>query len=147
MIIKPNLGIRIFWAVAGITLVIMACFGVSIVPVGLIFTCIGGPLAICAFGYAFGVAQTRLDDEGVFQRNFFFMTKKILWDEIESAKIESEDYNYTDSSGWTSRRTRTYISFASKDKKIHINANSSGAENWWNDMRSMVKDKLGERFR
>lgn len=147
MIIKPNLGARIFSATAGLTLLMMACFGISVLPIGLIFTCFGGPLAIFSFGYAFGVTQTRLDDDGVFQRNFFFMTKKFLWNEIASAKIESVNFNRVDSSGWTSRGTRTHMLFVNNDgKKIYVNANGTGAENWWGDLRKMTIEKLGDRF-
>jgi hypothetical protein len=100
-----------------------------------------------AFGYAFGAAQTRIDDEGVFQRNFFFMSKKFAWGEIQKGEIVSQDYDYKDSSGWTSRRTRTFVTFVNgEDKKIHINVKSSGPENWWNQMRQIAKEKLGERF-
>jgi hypothetical protein len=146
MIIKPELGGRIFSGTAGAVLLIMGCAGVTIPFPGLIFTCMGLPLAVFAFGYAFGAAQTRIDDEGIFQRNFFFVPKKFAWTEIESGKIVSDTYNYKDSSGWTSRRTRTFVTFVSKEKKLHINAQSTGPENWWHEMRRVAKEKLGERF-
>jgi hypothetical protein len=31
-------------------------------------------------------------------------------------------------------------------KSIHINFNSAGPEGWWNDLRTMSKEKLRERF-
>lgn len=147
MIIKPNLGGRIFWGVAGGTMFILACAGLGLMPMGLIFTCLGLPIAVFSFGYAFGVAFTRVDDEGVFQRNFFFMSKKFAWGDIENGGIVSQDYNYKDSSGWTSRRTRTFVTFVNKEeKKIHINSNNAGPENWWHEMRRIAKEKLGEKF-
>lgn len=147
MIIKPPMSGRIFWATAGVTLLITGCSMSALVfPVGLLLLCIALPLAIFSFGFAFGAVQTRVDDEGIFQRNFFFMTKKFLWNEIESARVESANYNHTDSSGWTSRRTSTYMSFVNKDKRIHINVNSAGPEGWWENMKSITKEKLGDRF-
>lgn len=146
MIIKPELGGRIFSGTAGAVLLLLACTGVTIPFPGLLFTCIGLPLAVFAFGYAFGAAQTRIDDDGVSQRNFFFMSKKFAWNEIENGKIVSETYDHKDSSGWTSRRTRTYVTFVSKDKKLHINAKSTGPEDWWHAMRRIAKEKMGEKF-
>lgn len=147
MIIKPPISGRIFWGVAGVTLLITGCSMSALAfPVGLFVLCVALPLSVCSFGFAFGAVQTRVDKEGIFQRNFFFLTKKFAWHEIENAKVESVNYNYTDSSGWTSRRTRTYLSFVSKDKRININVNSAGPEGWWEDMKSMAKGKLGERF-
>ncbi len=147
MIIKPDLGGRIFAGVAGGVLVIMGCAGATVPFPGLIFTCVGLPLAVFAFGFAFGAAQTRIDDEGIFQRNFFFLSKKFTWTEIQSGGIVSETYNQKDSSGWTERRTRTYVTFVNREeKKLHINANGAGPENWWHEMRRIAKEKLGERF-
>lgn len=146
MIIKPNLGARIFSGTAGAVLIILACTGVTIPFPGLIFTCLGFPLAVFAFGFAFGAAQTRVDDEGIFQRNFFFMSKKLAWNAIESGRIVSQQYDHKTSSGWTERRTRTYVEFKGGDMKININANSSGAENWWHEMRRIAREKMGDKF-
>lgn len=146
MIIKPDLGGRIFWGTAGATLVITACAGLSVLPFGLILTCPGLILAVFSFGYAFGATQTRVDDEGIFQRNYFLMTKKFSWNEIEKGRAVSESYNYKDSSGWTSRRTRTYFAFSSNGKNIYINQKSSGPENWWADVLNLAKTKLGDKF-
>lgn len=147
MIIKPPMSGRIFWAAAGVTLLITGCSMSALAfPVGLLILCIALPLAVFSFGFAFGAVQTRVDDEGVFQRNFFFMTKKFLWNEIENAEIHTVAYNRTDSSGWTSRGTRTYIAFTSDGKNININSGNAGPENWWEDMKLMAKDKLGDRF-
>ena len=147
MIIKPNWGTRIFWGVAGVTLLITGCSMSALVfPVGLIVLCVALPLAVWAFGYAFGAAQTLLDEEGMFQRNFFFLTKKFAWNEIESGKIESVTYNSTDSSGWTRRGTSTYIAFRSKDKSIYINSSDVGPEGWWVEVKALAKEKLGEKF-
>lgn len=147
MIIKPLISARIFWGTAGITLLITGCsMSALIFPVGLIVLCIALPLAVFSLGYAFGFAQTRVDDEGVFQRNFFFMTKKFLWNEIKNAKIESINFNRRDSSGWTTRGTRTHLLLTSNDKKIYINAHSSGPDGWWDDLKSKAQEKLGERF-
>lgn len=147
MIIKPLMSARIFWATAGVTLLITGCSMSALAfPVGLIVLCIALPLAVCSFGYAFGAVQTRLDEEGIFQRNFFFMTKKFLWNEIENARVESVNFNRTDSSGWTTRGTRTHLMLKSKDKNIYINSHGVGPENWWEDMQKMAKEKLGEKF-
>lgn len=147
MLIRPELGGRIFWGAAGFTLVITACAGLTVPMPGILLTCLGLPLAVFAFGYAFGAAQTRIDEDGVFQRNFFFLPKKFSWTEVESGRIVSETYDYKDSSGWTSRRSRTYVTFVSKDgRKIYINAKSSGPEEWWDAMRRIAKEKLDERF-
>jgi hypothetical protein len=146
MIIKPSISGRIFWGVTGFTMLILSCGGIGVPFPGIFITCLSFPLAVFALGYTFGIALTRLDDEGIFQRNFFFISKKLLWNEIQRGEIVSEDYNYTDNSGWTSRRTRTNMTFIGKDKKIHINVDSSGPENWWEDLRTMAKEKLGERF-
>lgn len=147
MIIKPELGGRIFWGVSGATLLVLACAGLGILPMGLIFTCLGLPLAVCAFGYTFGAAFTRIDDEGIFQRNFFFMSRKFTWGEIQKGGIVSQDYNYETSSGWTERRRRTFVTFVNnEDRKIHLNVKSAGPENWWHEMRRIAKEKLGEKF-
>lgn len=147
MIIKPNIGARIFWGAAGVTLLLTGCSMSALAfPVGLIILCIALPLAVCSFGFAFGAVQTCINDDGIFQRNFFFMTKNFLWDEIENAKIESVNFNRTDSSGWTTRGTRTYLLLKNIDKKMSIYSAETGPENWWEDMKSIVKDKLGERF-
>lgn len=147
MIIKPELGGRIFSGTAGAVCLILACTGVTIPFPGLIFTCFGLPLAVFAFGYAFGAAHTNIDDDGILQRNFFFVPKKMAWTEIESGKLVSETYDYKDSSGWTSRRSRTYVTFADKEgRKIYINAKSSGPEDWWDAMRRIAKEKMGEKF-
>ena len=147
MIIKPDLGGRIFWGTAGAVCLIMACTGVTIPFPGLLFTCLGLPLAVFSFGYAFGAAQTRIDDDGIFQRNFFFVPKQFKWGEIEKGDIQTSTYNSKSSSGWTERRTSTKVVFINKEnKKLYININSAGPENWWNEMRSIAKEKLGERF-
>ena len=147
MIIKPNLGGRIFWGVAGATMFILACTGLGLMPMGLLFTCLGLPIGIFAMGYAFGAAQTRIDDEGIFQRNFFFVPKQFKWGEIEKGDIQTSTYDSKSSSGWTERRTRTTVVFINKEnKKLYINASSTGPENWWTEMRRIAKEKLGERF-
>ena len=147
MIIRPDLGGRIFSGTAGAVLLILACTGLTIPFPGVLFICLGLPLAVFAFGYAFGAAQTQIDEDGVSQRNFFFVPKKFTWNEIVSGKIASETYNSKDSSGWTTRRTRTYALFVNKEgKKIYVNANNSGPEEWWDAMRRISKEKLGERF-
>ena len=146
MIIKPELGGRIFWGLAGFSLLVTACAGLTVPMPGILLTCLGLPLAVFSLGYAFGAAQTRIDDDGIFQRNFFFMSKKFTWGEIENGKIVSETYDHKDSSGWTSRRTRTYVTFVSKDKKLHINAKSTGPEDWWHAMRRIAKEKMGDKF-
>lgn len=147
MLIKPKLGGRIFWGAAGFTLVITACAGLTVPMPGILFTCLGLPLAVFAFGYALGAAQTRIDEDGVFQRNFFFVPRKFSWAEVESGRIVSETYDYKDSSGWTSRRSRTYVTFVNKDgKKIHINIKSSGPEEWWDAMKRIAKEKMGGKF-
>lgn len=147
MIVKPDLGSRIFSGTAGAVLLIMACAGLTIPFPGVIFICVGLPLAVFAFGYAFGAAQTQIDEDGVSQRNFFFVPKKFGWGDIENGKIASETYTSKDSSGWSTRRTRVYAMFVNKEgKKIFINAKSSGPEEWWDAMRRIAKEKLGERF-
>jgi hypothetical protein len=147
MLIRPELGGRIFSGTAGAVLLILACTGVTIPFPGLIFTCLGLPLAVFAFGYAFGAAHTQIDEDGISQRNFFFVPKKFAWGEIESGKIVTESYNYKDSSGWTSRRSRTYVLYINKEgKKIYINAKSTGPEEWWDGMRRISKEKMGDRF-
>jgi hypothetical protein len=146
MVIKPAMGARIFSAIAGITLLITGCSMSVLVPVGFIILCIALPLAVWAFGYAFGATQTRMDEEGIFQRNFFLMTRKLAWSEVESGKVESSNYNYTDSSGWARRGTRTYLLFSGTGKNVHINANNSGPEDWWSDAQKMAREKLGDKF-
>jgi hypothetical protein len=147
MIIKPAMGARIFSGLAGITLLITGCSMSALVfPVGLIILCITLPLAIWSFAYAFGAAQTRLDEQGIFQRNFFLLSRKLDWAEVETGKIASANYNYTDSSGWARRGTRTYLLFTGAGKSIHINASSSGPENWWNDVQKIAREKLGDAF-
>lgn len=147
MIIKPMISARIFSATAGLTLLITGCSMSALVfPVGLIILCIALPLAVFSFGFAFGAVQTCVDDDGVFQRNFFFMTKKFLWNEIENAKVEVINFNRVDSSGWTSRGTRTHLLLKSKDKKIYVNSSGTGPENWWDEVKKLAKEKLGERL-
>lgn len=147
MIIKPELGGRIFAGLAGFSLLITACAGLTIPIPGILLTCLGLPLAVFSFGYAFGAAITRVDDDGLFQRNFFFMSKKFGWNVLENGKIVSQTYGHKDSSGWTSRRTRTYITFVSREnKKIHINSKSSGPEDWWDALRRIAKEKMGGKF-
>jgi len=146
MVIKPNLGSRIFWGVAGAILIITGCAGLTVPLPGLILTCLGLPLAVFAFGYTFGAAQTQVDKNGIFQRNFFFLKKKFEWKDIESGKVETSSYNHTDSNGWTERRNRTHLRLTSDGKKLYINARGSGPENWWADLLKMVRDKLGEKF-
>jgi hypothetical protein len=147
MIIKPAMGARVFWAAAGITLLITGCsMSVLVFPVGLVILCIALPLAVCSFGFAFGATQTRIDDEGIFQRNFFFMTKKLDWNEVEAGKIESANYTRTDSSGWSSRGTRTYLLFTGAGRNIHVSAGDTGPENWWSDIQKIAREKLGDKF-
>ena len=147
MILRPNLGARIFWGVAGVTLLITGCSMSALVfPVGLIVLCISLPLAVWSFGFAFGAAQTRFDEEGVFQRNFFFLTKRFAWNEIENARIESVAYDRTDSSGWTTRGTSTHIVFNTKEKRLYINSTDMGPEDWWENIRKITREKLGQRF-
>lgn len=147
MIIKPNLSGRIFWGVAGATMFILACAGLGLMPMGLLFICLGLPIGIFAMGYTFGAAQTRIDDEGIFQRNFFFVPKQFKWGEIEKGDIQTSTYDSKSSSGWTERRTRTTVVFINKEnKKLYINASSTGPENWWTEMSRIAKEKLGERF-
>lgn len=146
MIIKPNLGSRIFWGAAGATMLILACAGIGVPFPGLLFTCLGLPIAVFSFGYAFGAAHTRVDDEGLFQRNFFFTSKKFPWSDIESARVVSYDYQSRDSSGWTRRRTHTYMQFTCAGKNLNINKTSSGLENWWTDLHNVAAEKLGDKF-
>jgi hypothetical protein len=147
MIIRPNPGSRWFWGAAGVTLLITGCsMSVLAFPVGLLLLCIALPLAVFSFGFSFGAVQTLVDQEGIFQRNFFFMTKKFRWNEIESGKVAQSSYNRTDSLGWTSRGTITYLSFSSGGKHLRINSGESGPQNWWNEVRRIAEEKLGDRF-
>ena len=147
MFIKPELGGRIFWGLAGFSLIVTACAGLSVPMPGILLTCLGFPLAIFSFGYAFGAAITRIDDDGIFQRNFFFLPRKFTWNEIESGKITTDTYDHKDSSGWTSRPRRTYVLFVNNEgKNIFINAKSSGPEEWWDAMRRISKEKMGDKF-
>jgi hypothetical protein len=146
MILLPNAGARWFWAAAGVTLLITACSMSVLVPGGVLLLCIALPLAVFSFGFSFGAVQTRVDEEGIFQRNFFFMTKKFKWSEIESGKVAQSAYNHTDSSGWTSRRTATYLLFSSGEKSLRINAGDSGPEDWWSEVRRIAQEKLGDKF-
>ena len=41
---------------------------------------------------------------------------------------------------------RTFVEFKGGDVQIRINANGSGAENWWNDLQEIAKEKLGDTF-
>jgi hypothetical protein len=147
MVIKPNNGARVFAGTAGAVLLFTACLGLLIPFPGLIFTCLGLPLAALAFAYAFGVAQTRVDSEGIHQRNFFFVIKKLAWPGIESGKVVSQEYEHTDEdTGWIESRTRTFMEFSGGDVKIHVLANSSGHQDWWDELRRIAKEKLGEKF-
>lgn len=147
MIIKPNTGARIFAGTAGAALLITACLGITVPFPGLIFTCLGLPLAVLAFGYAFGVAQICIDEAGISQRNFFFMSKKLAWSRIENGKIISQEDEHTDEdTGWTESRTRTFMEFKAGDAMIRIPANSAGSENWWDELRLIAKEKLGDQF-
>ena len=147
MIIKPNIGARIFAGTAGVALFIPACLGITIPFPGLIFTCLGLPLAALAFGYAFGVAQTHVDEAGISQRNFFFMSKELAWSQIENGTIVSQEYEHEDKdTGWTESRTRTFMEFKTSDTTIRVNANSAGPENWWNELRRIAKEKLDDKF-
>ena len=147
MIIKPDLGVRIFWGVAGFSLVITAFAALSAFPVGLPISCVALYLAVCSFGFTFGAAQTRIDGEGISERNFFLMSKKFPWGEIESGRIYSESYYYKDSVGSTETRQRTLVEFKNQQgKKLRILSRYVGPENWWHEMRRIAKEKLGERF-
>ena len=146
MIILPNTGARWFWAAAGVTLLITACSMSVLVPGGVLLLCIALPLAVCSFGFSFGAVQTRVDEEGIFQRNFFFMTKTFKWNQIESGRVAQSTYNHTDSSGWTTRGTSTYLLFSSGGKYLRINSGDSGPENWWSEVRRIATEKLGDKF-
>ncbi len=147
MVIKPSIGARVFSAVAGISLIMMACLGITVPFPGLIFTVLGLPLGIFALGYTFGAAQTRVDATCIFQRNFFFRSKQLAWDKIESGRIVSEEYRDQHSTAsWIEYRTRTVMEFKGGDVKFRINANNSGSENWWDELRKLAKEKLGNNF-
>lgn len=147
MIIKPNLGMRIFSGTAGVVLLMLACIGITVPFPGLIFTLLGLPLSIFACGFAFGAAQTHVAEEGILQRNFFFRTKRLSWNEIERGRIASEEYRDQQSAaGWIEYRTRTFMEFQGNGTKMRVNANSSGPEDWWDELRRLSKEKLGEKF-
>jgi hypothetical protein len=147
MIIKPGIGARIFAGTAGTALLLLAFVGLGVPFPGLVFTCLGGPFAIFAFGYVLGTAQTRVDSQGISQCNFFFRSKKLLWNEIESAGIASEEYRDQQSTAsWIEYRTRTVMNFKANGTLIRINANSAGPENWWDQLRQIAKERLGDRF-
>ena len=147
MVIKPNVGARVFSAVAGVLLIMMACLGLTVPFPGLLFTVLGIPLGVFAFGYAFGVAQTRVDVTGIFQRSFFFRSKQLEWGKIESGRIVEEEYrDQRSSAGWVEYRTRMVMEFKGDAAKIRINANNSGPENWWDEVRKLAKEKLGNKF-
>jgi len=75
------------------------------------------------------------------------LPRKFTWNEIESGKITTDTYDHKDSSGWTSLRTRTYVLFVNNEgKKIFINTKSSGPEEWWDAMRRISKEKMGDKF-
>jgi hypothetical protein len=147
MIIKPGIGARIFAGTAGTVLLLLAFVGLGVPFPGLVFTCLGGPLAMFEFGYVLGTAQTRVNAEGITQRNLFFRSKRLLWNEIESAGIVSEEYRDQQSTAsWIEYRTRMVMSFKGNGTLIRINASSAGTENWWDQLRQIAKERLGDRF-
>ena len=96
--------------------------------------------------YAFGAVYVRVDEEGVFRRNFFLASTRWTWGEIDTGEAATVNYQYKDSSGWVSWRNRNVINYFRGPRRISLNAHDRGPENWWNDVLQLSAKKLGEKF-
>ena len=149
MIIKPTISMRIFSGLAGFTLFLTGCSLSAVAfPVGLLVLCIALPLGIFSLAHAFGAVFIRVNEDGIFQRNFFLLSKNFKWNEIERGEAYITSYNYKTSSGWTERRTKSMILFEKESKRINIDGKlyTCEEEGWWPKVIGMAKEKMGDTF-
>lgn len=133
-----QLGISVF----GATSLMLACIGPTLLfPFGLIFFCVGLPLSVVFFLWAW-VPETRFDDQGVTQRNLWFQTQTLAWRAVDSVRLDSYTHESRGDDGWARRTNRRVIEIIGGAVKIHLDMPANDTTAWHGAALALIRQHV-----